>query len=63
MFELMNNPTPQDSLKLDERKYRVDVGEFRIAYLVEYQKKLVTVFLAGKRNDDEFYRVLKRKSI
>ena len=61
MFSLMSNPTPQDSLKLNEGKYRVDSGEFRIGYTVNHEKQLVTVFLIGKRNDDEFYRLLKRK--
>lgn len=61
MFSLMSNPTPQDSLKLDEGKYRVDSGEFRIGYTVNHEKQLVTIFLIGKRNDDEFYRLLKRK--
>ncbi len=61
IFSLMSNPIPQDSLKLDGGKYRVDSGEFRIGYTVDHEKLLVTVFLIGKRNDDEFYRLLKRK--
>lgn len=61
IFSLLNNPKPHDSQALrgsrqDNR--RVDVGEYRIVYRVEGEGLLVLV--AGKRNDDEIYKQLKR---
>ena len=61
IFSLLNNPKPHDSQVLrgsrqDNR--RVDVGEYRIVYRVEGEELLVLV--AGKRNDDEIYKRLKR---
>ena len=61
IFSLLNNPKPHDSQALrgsrqDNR--RVDVGEYRIVYRVAGEELLVLV--AGKRNDDEIYKQLKR---
>lgn len=63
IFSLQSNPRPQDCKKLVgyEGGYRVDSGEFRILYTIDEAKKIVTVFLVGKRGDDEVYKELKRK--
>ena len=37
---------------------RVDVGEYRVVYA--YATTCIEVFVVGKRNDDEVYRILKR---
>lgn len=51
----------QDSKKLKGYPYkRVDAGEYRIVY--EIQKQTLSIFLVGKRNDDEIYRKLSRKT-
>jgi mRNA interferase RelE/StbE len=55
---LMEDPEPPDSSLLIGYPYkRADIGEYRIVYRVEGDCLKVT--LAGKRNDDEFYRQLK----
>ena len=61
IFSLLNNPKPHDSQILrgsrqDNR--RVDMGEYRIVYRVEGEELLILV--AGKRNDDDIYKRLKR---
>lgn len=60
---LQENPYPQDHKKLKgyETGYRVDQGEYRILYTVKEEEMLITIFLVGKRGDDEVYRDLKRK--
>jgi mRNA interferase RelE/StbE len=59
--ELKTNPYPQDSIKLKGYSYhRVDIGEYRIVYLVEEQ--ILEILLIEKRNDDEVYKQLKRKT-
>lgn len=55
------NPLQQDTKTLKEYGFlRVDSGEYRIIY--EVKGDHVAVLLIGKRNDDEVYRKLKRKS-
>ncbi len=57
--ELRVNPYPQDSAKLvGYSYYRVDSGEYRIIYLVNGDT--LEIKIAGKRNDDEVYKKLKR---
>ncbi len=57
--ELRENPYPQDSSKLVGYPYhRVDSGEYRIIYLVNGDT--LEIKIAGKRNDDEVYKKLKR---
>jgi mRNA interferase RelE/StbE len=52
----------QDSkmLKGGQGYYRVDVGEFRIIY--QHQEDTIVIYLIGKRNDDEIYKLFKRKN-
>jgi mRNA interferase RelE/StbE len=60
LFELMENPEPQDSKPLAGFEYRrADVGEYRIVY--RFDRDFVFVALIGKRNDSEVYKRLKRK--
>ena len=60
ILSLQGNPRPQDYsvLKGYEGGYRVDQGEYRILYTIDDENKLVDVFRAGKRNDDEVYQNL-----
>ncbi len=59
--ELKENPYPQDSSKLVGYPYhRVDCGEYRIIYIVVGDT--VEIKIAGKRNDDEVYKKLKRSN-
>ncbi len=39
--------------------YRMDVGEFRVIYLLE-QKQLI-IPMIGKRNDGEVYKLMEKK--
>jgi len=60
LFELMENPEPQDSKPLAGFEYRrADVGEYRIVY--RFDGDFLFVALIGKRNDSEVYKRLKRK--
>jgi mRNA interferase RelE/StbE len=57
--ELMQNPYPQDSVKLQGYPYfRADQGEYRIIYFVEGE--ILSIKIVGKRNDDEVYKKLNR---
>ncbi|VAW69747.1 hypothetical protein MNBD_GAMMA10-2093 [hydrothermal vent metagenome] len=61
ILALLSNPEPNDSELLKgskERNRRVDIGEYRVVYRVEGENLLVIV--AGKRNDDEVYKLLSR---
>jgi len=60
VLELMANPEPPDSIHMEGYPFkRVDIGEYRIVYRVEGD--CVNVACIGKRNDDEVYKLLKRK--
>ena len=63
ILSLQSNPEPQDCKKLVGYKggYRVDQGEFRILYTIDHDLKLITIFLVGRRGDDDVYKDLKRK--
>lgn len=56
---LIQNPYPNDSIKLKgyEHYNRVDSGEFRVIYTIEGDD--LKIELVGKRNDDEVYKKLK----
>jgi mRNA interferase RelE/StbE len=64
ILSLQENPYPQDHKKLKgyEGGYRVDQGEYRILYTVDETEMLITIFLVGKRGDDEVYRDMDRKN-
>jgi mRNA interferase RelE/StbE len=56
----MANPEPTDSIQMQGYPFRrVDIGEYRIVYRIE--DDCLNVACVGKRNDDEVYRILKRK--
>lgn len=57
---LLIDPFPRDTKSLKELNgfYRVDVGGYRICYLVYVN--ILTIALVGKRNDGEVYKKLKR---
>ena len=57
LFNLLKNPTPQDSSLLKGYPYRrVDFGEYRIVYQVQGED--LQVLVIGKRNDDDVYKKL-----
>ena len=58
----MAYPHPQDSclLKGYEELRRVNIGEYRIVY--KFNDTTIYLVIIGKRNDDEVYRSLVRKS-
>lgn len=62
VLSLTSDPKPPDSKQLqgyaDLR--RVDSGEYRIVY--DVTDDAVRIILVGKRNDDEVYRLLARKT-
>jgi len=61
IFELLDNPYPNDAKKIKGKKQtflRVDSGEWRIVYTVEGET--VKIILLGKRNDDEIYNLFER---
>jgi mRNA interferase RelE/StbE len=59
LTELIQNPYPQDSLKLKGYPYhRVDIGEYRAVYYLD--SEILEILLIYKRNDDEIYKKLKR---
>ena len=59
IFALLADPEPNDASQLKGRDYwRADIGEYRIVYL--FDADIVTIYLIGKRNDDEVYKKLER---
>jgi mRNA interferase RelE/StbE len=59
--QLADDPHPPDSKPLKGYPYRrADSGEYRIIY--EYDDAELRVVAVGKRNDDEVYRQLGRRS-
>lgn len=60
MLQLLKNATPHDAQPMKGFPFhRTDVGEYRIIY--QFTQTILTVVLIGKRNDDEVYKLLKRK--
>ena len=58
-----NKGNAQDSKLLKggrEKYYRVDVREFRIIYQINEIE--IFIYLIGKRNDDEIYKLFMRKN-
>jgi mRNA interferase RelE/StbE len=62
IFALASDPRPPDCRKLAgaEDVYRVDQGEYRIIYAIDDRAHVVTVYIAGSRNDDEIYKKFAR---
>lgn len=62
-LSLQRDPWPQDArlLRGFSGVWRVDQGEYRLAYSVDKDEALVTVWAMGKRNDEEVYKLLKRR--
>jgi mRNA interferase RelE/StbE len=62
---LKENPLPQDAKKLKGTSdyHRVDVGEYRVIYRIDSDKKIVIIAFIGKRNDNEVYKKFKRKKV
>jgi mRNA interferase RelE/StbE len=62
VFKLLADSEPPDSQLLKgatQGERRVDAGEYRVIYIPGDQE--VEVLIIGKRNDDEIYRIWKRK--
>ena len=59
IFALSINPRPHDSKKVGEGR-RVDIGEYRIFYVVDDPGRTVNVLLVGKHNDEAIYKQAKR---
>lgn len=62
-LSLQRDPWPQDArlLRGFSNVWRVDQGEYRLAYTVDKDETLVTVWAMGKRNDEEVYKLLRRR--
>lgn len=62
---LKENPFPQDTKKLKgtSNYHRVDIGEYRVIYRIDSEKKIVIIAFIGKRNDNEVYKKFKRKKV
>ena len=50
---LDDNPRPHDSIKLKSERYdfRIDVGEYRILYDVDYEARIIQVRLLMHRSE------------
>ena len=60
MFDLLDNPHPQDSLELKGYPFlRNDFGEYRLIYDVNVEEDTLRIIFVGKRNDSDIYRQLK----
>lgn len=62
ILSLENNPIPHDAKKLKGYKdyLRIDVGEYRVIYRYDTNKKVITIMIAGHRNDGKVYKIAKR---
>lgn len=61
ILDLLVDPEPHYSKLLAGSPYRrIAVGEYRVIYRVDGEDVIVPTF--GKRNDDEVYRFLDRKT-
>jgi mRNA interferase RelE/StbE len=58
---LLAEPYPHDAVQLTGYAFhRVDVGEYRLVYRATETE--IELLLVGKRNNDEIYKQLKRKT-
>lgn len=61
VFEILEQPEPHDTMKLKGYSFfRNDVGEYRLVY--DIKEDSLRLILIGKRNDDEIYKQLRRKT-
>lgn len=62
ILSFQENPEPHDARPLIGHPpyLRADVGEYRIVYRYDVKKKVITIVLVGKRNDNAVYRIVKR---
>ena len=61
VLALLAEPYPHDAAQLTGYPFhRVDAGEYRIVYRATETE--IELLLVGKRNDDEIYKQLKRKT-
>jgi len=63
IMQLRENPVPHDSIRMKgmaQGYRRTDIGEYRIVY--RFTDEHLKVVVAGKRNDADVYRKLKRLS-
>jgi len=53
MRDLENKPRPHDSIKLKgaDNAFRVDVGEYRILYEIDYDAQVVTIYRLIQRGE------------
>ena len=61
ILDLLRNATPHDSAALagQDQWRRIDVGEYRVIY--RFDADTVFVPLVGKRNDEEVYKLIRRR--
>ncbi|MGV0603938.1 type II toxin-antitoxin system RelE family toxin [Mycolicibacterium sp. XJ1904] len=61
VFGLMHDPSPHDMRHLSgyPNHFRIDVGEFRVVFLIDGDT--VNVKAVGRRNDDAVYRKFRRR--
>ena len=61
IMELRANPNVHDSIQLKgyPEYRRTDIGEYRIIHNVD--NDILNIFVIGKRNDDEVYKIFQRK--
>ena len=63
IFALAKNPEQNDIKKIKSNSeyqyYRKDIGEYRVIY--RYNTKVLYITVAGKRNDDEVYKIFDRR--
>ena len=64
VFALLGEPFPNDSKKLQGTKrdlWRADIGEYRIVY--SFEDETVTIYVIGRRNDDDVCKEVARKRL
>lgn len=61
VFELLEQPKPHDTKELKGYPFlRNDIGEYRMVY--DIKGDALRLILVGKRNDDEIYKQLCKKT-
>ena len=66
IFSLAKNPKHTDIKKIVSQTeyiyYRKDIGEYRLIFRIE-NDSILYITVAGKRNDDEIYKIFNRKQL